>query len=209
MDCSGINEKLNQNPVECTENYLQYIPNVTINNKHNLVHLTCNNNNESNEEEMNIHNYNYDLMETGFEVLTTPEDLPPKGILVSYDVKPYDKVYVNKYSLLKPWIEATIIENICIGSNSVSHFYVKFNDDESFHNFNIKKLAYKATSDVQYTVGCRVIANYYDSNPDETYDFYAGIVAEPPTQLNNYRFDCHSLFTFKPYVCVFESSILY
>lgn len=200
MDCSGINE--------CTKNYLRCIPNITINNKHNSVDLTCNNNNESNEEEMIIHNYNYDIMETGFEVLTTPEDLPPKGILISYGVKPYDKVYVNKFSLLKPWIEATIIENIFVGSNSVSHFYVKFNDDGSFHNFSIKKLAYKATSNVQYTVGCRVIASYYELNHDKSDDFYAGLVAEPPNKLNNYRFDCHSLFTFKPYVCVFESFIM-
>lgn len=198
MDCSVINENLNQYPVECTENYLQYMPNVTTNNKHNLVDLKISNNNEPNEEEMNLHNNNYDLMETGFEVLTTPEDLPPKGILISYGIKPYDKVYVNKFSLLKPWIEATIIENIFIGSNSVSHFHVKFDDNESFHNFSIKRLAYKAPSNVQYTVGCRVIANYYESNSVKTDDFYAGLVAEPPNQLNNYRFDCHSLFTFKP-----------
>lgn len=198
MDCSVINENLNQYPVECTENYLQYMPNVATNNKHNLVGLKISNNNEPNEEEMNLHNNNYDLMETGFEVLITPEDLPPKGILISYGIKPYDKVYVNKFSLLKPWIEATIIENIFIESNSVSHFHVKFDDNELFHNFSIKKLAYKAPSNVQYTVGCRVIANYYESNSDKTDNFYAGLVAEPPNQLNNYRFDCHSLFTFKP-----------
>lgn len=194
MDCSGINKKLIQYPVECTKNYIQCISNVPTNDEHNFVDLTCNDNNESNEEEMNIHNYNYDLMETGFGVLTTPEDLPPKGILKVYDVKPYGKVYVNKFSLLKPWVEATIMENIFIGSNSVSRFNVKFNDDESFHNFSIKKLAYKTMSDVQYTVGCRVIANYYKSNTDKTDDFYAGIVAEPPNQLNNYRFDFSFIF---------------
>ncbi|XP_025207233.1 histone-lysine N-methyltransferase eggless-like [Melanaphis sacchari] len=112
-----------------------------------------------------------------------PEVLPEEGILKRRLLKSSDKVFGMNYSLMHPWIEATIKSAV-----SDSCFNIIFGDGEET-TLNITNLAYINTkSNAQYPVGCRVIAKLQDNNIKSTNGFFVGIIAEPPKYLNNFRY---------------------
>jgi len=125
------------------------------------------------------------------EIITTkqlpglPNDLPVEGKLIRHLLKQGDKVYGMKHSLLHPWVESTIKLAV---SDTDTYFNILFDDGEETV-LNNKHLAYiNTSSNAQYPVGSRVIAKFQDMNIRLTDKFYAGIIAEPPKYLNNFRY---------------------
>jgi len=113
-----------------------------------------------------------------------PDDLPTRVKLIRPSLRQGDKVYGMKQSLLHPWVEATIKLAV---SETDKYFHIVFDDGQETV-LNYKHLAYINTSSkAQHPIGSRVIAKFQDTNIELTDKFYAGIIAEPPKYLNNFR----------------------
>lgn len=67
---------------------------------------------------------------------------------------------------------------------------VRFDSGGKPRMFPLKYLAYPEPSPVQLTVGSRVIAQYVDekNTKPKQFSYYAGVIAEAPKYLNQYRY---------------------
>ncbi|XP_050520332.1 histone-lysine N-methyltransferase eggless-like [Daktulosphaira vitifoliae] len=134
------------------------------------------------EEEINIID-NTNATSNLNTITQLPDDLPEEGVLRRRSLKRGEKVYGMKLSLLQPWFEA--ISNTAA---SESYFNVTFCMNGEQTNLSYKNLAYSHICKSRFPVGTRVIAKFTDANIKMTNNFYAGIVAEPPSHLNGYRY---------------------
>ncbi|XP_050438325.1 histone-lysine N-methyltransferase eggless-like [Adelges cooleyi] len=124
-----------------------------------------------------------DVIALGNELVKLPNDLPEEGIPRRRLLKQGDKVYAMQFSLLQPWFEAVIIAPV-----SEAYFSINFCNTSGEKILNYKNMAYLHVNKTQYPVGTRVIAKFNDTDESMTDNFYAGIVAEPPKTLNNFRY---------------------
>lgn len=146
---------------------------LTLNKPRYVFEEECTNNGENETDNpLNIYN-NKDVV----------PDSPGFGIPTRQTLKVGDKIYAMKYSLLQPWFEA-IIQTVV----SNKFFNVKFCDTGEEKYLVYTNLAYTNPSDTQYLTGSRVIAKFQDVDIQKTDNFYVGIVAESPSQKNNFRF---------------------
>uniref|UniRef100_A0A2S2Q4Z7 Histone-lysine N-methyltransferase eggless n=1 Tax=Sipha flava TaxID=143950 RepID=A0A2S2Q4Z7_9HEMI len=155
------------------------------------------------EKEVNIIDNNPDKIDTDNDAVVViknktikPLNLPPKGQPRRCSLRSGDKVYAMKYSMCRPWFEATVESPI-----SKTYFNISFNDDGNKKILNNKNLAYINTSNTQYPIGSRVIAKFQDMNIKLTDNFYVGVIAEKPKYLNNFRYMIFFDVGYTQYVC--------
>lgn len=113
-------------------------------------------------------------------VCTIPADLPKEGPLEYPSLTVGQKMYAKKFTLLDPWYRCRV--QAVINSD---YMHIKFSTDEKL--LTTKDVAYVTPSSVRFPVGSRVIANYSETSNRFLNNFYAGIIAEPPTLLNKFR----------------------
>ena len=123
--------------------------------------------------------------------------LPPNGLLKRPDLKVGDKVLAMKgKDILSVWDEATMAE-IESADNNPLPFKVRFDTyvngqrkSAFYKKLNMRHIAYNVAATVKLQVGTRIIAVYIDPDapPGAKKDFYAGIIAEPPKNMNKNRY---------------------
>jgi len=108
------------------------------------------------------------------------ESLPKEGRLVYTNVVSGQVVFAMKLGMKDPWYRCKVKSVLPEG-----YILVTFQTGEKL--LSSKEIAYTSVSPVIFPVGCRVIAKFTDSNSKCVNEFYAGIIAEPPKQVNNFR----------------------
>lgn len=111
-------------------------------------------------------------------VCTVPDNLPSEGLLLYPPVEIGQTVYALTKSLKDPWSKSVI-------NSIITEDYVHISFDAGEKLLTTKQIAYFTLNPVRFPVGCRVIAKFND--PTHTDAFYAGVVAEPPKILNQFR----------------------
>lgn len=109
-----------------------------------------------------------------------PSDLPKEGPLEYPPVCEGQLVYAMKLTLLQPWLKCKIKSVI-----NDDYVHIKFDSDEKL--LMMKEIAYSTPSPVQFPVGSRIISKFKDVDSNVTDTFYAGVIAEPPKLLNQFR----------------------
>ena len=123
--------------------------------------------------------------------------LPPNGVLQRPSLKVGDKVLAMKgKDILSVWDEAIVAE-VESAESSPLPFKVRFDTyvngvrKSSFlKKLSSRHIAYNVAATVKLQVGTRIIAVYIDPDAplDAKKDFYAGIIAEPPKNMNKNRY---------------------
>jgi len=108
------------------------------------------------------------------------ESLPKEGQLVYTNVVSGQVVFAMKLGMKDPWYRCKVKSVLPDG-----YIHVTFQTGEKL--LEPKEIAYTSVSPVIFPVGCRVIAKFTDSNSKCVDEFYAGIIAEPPKKVNNFR----------------------
>lgn len=121
-------------------------------------------------------------------VVSKPPTLPPAGVLIRQPLTIGSRVYAIKGSAYGVWYKARVVE-VKQGPNGERQYKVKY-DSKKLVNQGMsgKQLAYHEHAEVLLPVGTRVIAQYRDEYWSQANSMYAGIVAEPPKVMNNYRY---------------------
>ncbi|XP_041970175.1 histone-lysine N-methyltransferase eggless [Aricia agestis] len=131
---------------------------------------------------------NTDIAVVKLSLESAPADLPPSGPLTRAPLRPGMAVYAKKKA---SWLRAVISE-ILPTKNSSDQFTmcrVKFehkNVANPHSTVSGRHLAYSTPADTRMIIGTRVIALFKDAGIKEYYS--AGIVAEVPNPVNNYRY---------------------
>lgn len=119
--------------------------------------------------------------------------LPPIGPFTHTELKQHQSVYAMRSSLLQPWGKGRILRIKEEASGTV--YVVRFDSGSKPRTFPLKYLSYCEPSPVQLMVGSRVIAQYIeDTNgveevaKNKATSYYAGVIAEAPKYLNQYRY---------------------
>ncbi|XP_025204088.1 histone-lysine N-methyltransferase eggless-like [Melanaphis sacchari] len=110
-----------------------------------------------------------------------PSNIPMEGPLDYPPLENEQIVYAMKLTLMHPWYRCKI--KTLINSDYV---HVKFDSDEKL--VTTKQVAFSTLNTVRFPVGCRIIAKYSDPYFRHVDEFYAGIIAEPPKMLNDFRY---------------------
>lgn len=115
-----------------------------------------------------------------------PADLPKEGIMVYPNIQEGEAVYAMTNLTESP----EIWQKCKVGSLVGNGFIVVYYGGNGKKLLHPKKLAYTPRNPVRFHVGCRVISKY--TNPKnitnkQVDNFYAGIIAEPPSVLNKFR----------------------
>lgn len=121
-----------------------------------------------------------DVIAVDRTVCTIPADLPKEGPLEYPLLQEGQVVYAMKISLIQPWYKCKIKAVI---NNDYVH--IKFDNDEKL--LTTKEIAYYTPNSVQFPIGARVIAKFTDTDSKVIDYFYAGVIAEPPKLLNQFR----------------------
>ena len=117
--------------------------------------------------------------------------MPPVGELVRPVPKLGDKLFAMRGNLLNVWKDGLVIEVIERENEKV--FRLRFDvvvngklKSVQKKNLPLKHLAYTVPSEVRLQVGTRIIGAYKenDDDVDSEVNFYSGIIAEPPKQMN-------------------------
>jgi len=110
-----------------------------------------------------------------------PADLPKEGPLEYPPLREGQFIYAMKSTLIQPWFKCKIKSVI----NS-DYVHIEFDsDDEKL--LMIKETAYLTKCPVQFPVGSRIISKFSDIDGKVADLFYAGVIAEPPKLLNQFR----------------------
>lgn len=137
---------------------------------------------EQSEEDGNILDKE-DVIAVHSSIYTVPADLPKEGELKYPQIRVGQFVYALKLTLLHPW-------SLCKIKSVVNDDYVhiEFESEQCEGRLlTTKEIAYFMQSPVQFPVGSRVISKFSDVNSTITDAFYAGVIAERPNLLNNFR----------------------
>jgi len=121
-----------------------------------------------------------DVIAINSTICAVPADLPKEGPLEYPLLCEGQTVYGMKLSLMQPWFKCKIKSVI---NNDYVH--IKFESDEKL--LTTKEIAYFVPSPVQFPVGTRIISKFTDIDTKVTDCFYAGVIAEPPKILNQFR----------------------
>jgi len=148
--------------------------------KTNLETEAENEDNKENDKKDNIEDNIEDVIAIKSTICPIPADLPKEGPLEYPFLHEGQFVYAMKYTLIQPWLKCKIKSVI---NNDYVH--VKFDSDEKL--LVIKEIAYFTPSPVQIPVGTRIISKFSDIDNKIEDSFYAGIIAEPPKLLNQFR----------------------
>ncbi|XP_038219825.1 histone-lysine N-methyltransferase eggless [Zerene cesonia] len=137
---------------------------------------------------------NTDIAVVKLSAEVAPADLPPPGNIVRAALRPGMDVFAKRKEL-RSWGKAVIVE---VGGASVTEYTncrVKFEASPRnlYKNLTAQCLAYFEPAKARLTIGTRVIALYEDTNQKRQLQkkndsFYAGVVAEIPNPVNNYRY---------------------
>ncbi|XP_046453809.1 histone-lysine N-methyltransferase SETDB1-like isoform X2 [Daphnia pulex] len=113
--------------------------------------------------------------------------LPPNGMFIHTQIKANQAIYAMRSSLLAPWGKGRVIR---IKENTEMMYVIRFDTGGKPRTFPLKYLAYAESSPVQLTVGARVIAQYVEDKDGKLKpsSYYAGVIAEAPKTLNQYRY---------------------
>ncbi|XP_001952618.2 histone-lysine N-methyltransferase eggless [Acyrthosiphon pisum] len=122
-----------------------------------------------------------DIITIDRTVCVVPANLPVEGPLEYPGVEAGQIVYAMKLTKNDPWYIAKI-KNIV----NEDYVHVMFYTGEKL--VTTKQIAHHTLNSVRFPVGCRVIAKFTDPNSKYTDEFYAGLIAEPPKMLNNFRY---------------------
>ncbi|XP_026812742.1 histone-lysine N-methyltransferase eggless-like [Rhopalosiphum maidis] len=122
-----------------------------------------------------------DIITINRTVCPIPANLPMEGPLEYPPLESGQTVYAMKSTLIQPWYRCKIKTLI-----NIDYVHVKFENDEKL--VTTKEIAFCTLNPVRFPVGCRVIAKYTDPNYRHVDEFYAGVVAEPPKMLNEFRY---------------------
>jgi len=121
-----------------------------------------------------------DIITIDRTVCVVPANLPFEGPLEYPVVEVGQIIYAMKLSLKDPWYRGKV-KNIV----NEDFIHIVFQSGEKL--VTTKQIAYSTLNSVRFPVGCRVIAKFTDPNSKRIDEFFAGIVAEPPKMLNNFR----------------------
>jgi len=121
-----------------------------------------------------------DIITVDSTICTVPADLPRKGSLVYNRIYTGLVVYGMKTTLMDPWFKCKITTVI-----NDDYVHVDFGPGEKL--LTRKEFAYRTPSPVRFTVGSRVIAKFSVPGSKGVEYFYAGIIAEAPKLLNEFR----------------------
>jgi len=121
-----------------------------------------------------------DIITIDRTVCVVPANLPLEGVLEYPDVEGGQTVYAMKLTIKEPWYSGYI-------KNIVNQDYVHVIFELGEKLVTTKQIAYYTLNSVRFPVGCRVIAKFTDPNTKCIDEFYAGLIAEPPNMLNNFR----------------------
>jgi len=121
-----------------------------------------------------------DIITIDRTVCVIPSNLPLEGLLEYPDVEAGQIVFAMKLTIKDPWYRGKI-KNIV----NEDYVHVVFQTGEKL--VTTKQVAHSTLNSVRFPVGCRVIAKFTDPNSKRIDGFYAGLVAEPPKMLNNFR----------------------
>lgn len=119
--------------------------------------------------------------------------LPPKGPLVRLPLKAGDVYYAMKQSPLGAWGRAKLIDIFTRedenGKKELA-YKVKYegNKNNQYKTVNAKQLSYSTPSDVRLEVGVRVIAVFTEETQVRKDSYFAGVIAEPMTAANGFRY---------------------
>ncbi|CAI6367971.1 unnamed protein product [Macrosiphum euphorbiae] len=122
-----------------------------------------------------------DIITIDRTVCVVPANLPLEGLLEYPDVEAGQIVFAMKLTIKDPWYRGKI-KNIV----NEDYVHVVFQTGEKL--VTTKQIAHSTLNSVRFPVGCRVIAKLTDPNSKRIDGFYAGLVAEPPKMLNNFRY---------------------
>ncbi|XP_045036410.1 histone-lysine N-methyltransferase SETDB1 isoform X2 [Daphnia magna] len=113
--------------------------------------------------------------------------LPPCGMFIHVPIKVNQPIFAMRSSLLAPWGKGRVIR---VKENPETLYVIRFDTGGKPRTFPLKYLAYAEPSPVQLTVGSRVIAQYVEDKDGKLKpsSYYAGVVAEAPKTLNQYRY---------------------
>lgn len=126
-------------------------------------------------------------------IVEAPKDLPPDGVFIKSALKPGQICYAAQNSIVGcPWVK-TLIQKIVTTDKKVydvTPVNEKTKAKQKVKSLTGRDLAYASPSPVKLPVGTRIIAVYTYTNivSLNRQIFYAGIVAESPSALNNYRY---------------------
>jgi len=121
-----------------------------------------------------------DIITINSTVCVIPNGLPKEGHLVYTNIVSGQVVYAMKLSIKEPWYRCKVKTIV-----NEDYIHVTFQTGEKL--LTTKEIAYTSLSPVRFPVGCRVIAKFTDPNSKRVDEFYAGIIAEPPKIVNNFR----------------------
>jgi len=121
-----------------------------------------------------------DVITINRTVCTLPANLPREGLLDYPSVEIGQVVYAMKLNNLQPWCRCKI-------RSIINHDYVHIRFDKDEKLLTTKEVAFITLNPVRFPVGCRIIAKYKDTDSKHAEEFYAGVVAEPPKMLNDFR----------------------
>ncbi|CAG4967296.1 unnamed protein product [Colias eurytheme] len=136
---------------------------------------------------------NTDISVVKLSAEVAPADLPPPGNIVRAVLRPGMDVYAKRKEL-RSWGKAVIIEVGCASSNVYTNCRVKFEAPRNLYkNLTAQCLAYYEPANARMTIGTRVIALFQDTNQKQKRQkkndcYYAGVIAEIPNPVNNYRY---------------------
>lgn len=116
--------------------------------------------------------------------------LPPSGPIRRRELSVDARVYAMRASFFGIWCKARVVE-IRAGFDGNKEYKVKFDPKRGVAQTKLlsgKHLAFLELADVMLPVGTRVIAEYKDEYWNQASSMYAGIIAEPPKIMNEFRY---------------------
>ena len=144
--------------------------------------------------------------------------LPGNGILKRPNLKVGEKVLAMKgKDILSVWDEAVVTEVSSVDSpDNPLPYKVRFDHwvngtrrSAFYKKLGLKHIAYNWAATVKLQVGTRIIAVYVDpDSPNGKQDFYSGIIAEPPKNMNKNRYLVFFDDGYASYVCHKGKNIL-
>lgn len=121
-----------------------------------------------------------DIITVDRTICSIPADLPIEGPLQYPPIKEGEVVFAMKFTLIQPWYKCKIKSVL-----NDDYAHVKFDNNEKLlHN---RAIASFDKNPVRFPVGCRVISKFTDEDSTNCDYYYAGIIAEPPNFINQFR----------------------
>ncbi|XP_023214886.1 histone-lysine N-methyltransferase SETDB1-like [Centruroides sculpturatus] len=163
------------------ESYFMQDKSLNINYRNNI----CQNSRSFNENNSHIIESSSEVIHLGQVAISRP-NLPSIGRVERSDLVIGMQVIASKLSFLHSWCRAVILDALN-GSQGEKLYRIRFDGKKNGGSLCTgKQLAYIDNPWVILPVGSRIVASYKNDFNELLY--HAGIVAEPPKVMNNYRY---------------------